>query len=193
MLKTIVILVYLLISLNAGGQTCCTAGAPISTSLEINKSSPKTWNLQLGYEYKSINTLVENDNRLKNDDRSRYGQSTTLKLDYSFSNKIAFSIITPLVHQSRNTFSAQENSLGIGDLSIISQYALVVKKEYVWIIAAGLKIPTGKSNHKDDSLITLSPDMQSGSGSIDILLRSAFVKENLFNFYTVYYTLHLTA
>ncbi len=159
------------------GQTCCSAGAPISSFLEISSSKPQTVALQFTYEYKGINLLVDHQAILKNDPRNRHGQNLGLKLDYTLTERWAFSAVLPLVQQSRSTMAQRQSSIGIGDLSLLTQFNHDLKNQLTLSISSGLKIPTGKVNHKDLSGIFLSPDMQSGTGSFDFLVRSSIAKE----------------
>ncbi len=173
-------------------QTCCTAGAPTSTSLEVNSNANNAFSVQLGYEYKSINLLIDNNQRIENDPRSRAGQNVSLKTDYILNDKWSFSAFIPLVYQTRSTFSESQNSLGLGDLSLVTQYALYSGETNNVSLSFGAKLPTAHTNHRGSSQILLSPDMQSGSGSMDYLFRvayqrSQFLSPNLTGFSSLVY------
>ncbi len=159
-------------------QTCCSAGAPVSTFLEIAEASEKSMSIQLNYEYKSINLLVDNNIRLENDQRTRNGQSLSLKVDYTLNSNWAFSAVLPFVHHSRNTLSENQNSFGIGDLSLLTQYRLFSNAMHNINVSAGIKLPIGMTSHQGSSQIILSPDMQSGSGSFDFLLKTSYSKSD---------------
>ncbi len=148
-------------------QTCCNAGAPVSSFYGVQNGADNSWAINLSYEHKSINLLVDQNERLINDPRTRLGQSLSTKVDYVLNPNWSFSAILPLIYQSRKTISTTENSLGIGDLLLISQYSLTLKKNYALGLSAGLKVPLGQRNHRSEASILLSPDMQSGSGSLD--------------------------
>ena len=167
-------------SLSLSAQTCCTAGAPVSNFYGIQNSVEKTWAFNLAYEFKSINLLIDQNNRLTNDPRSRSGQSLSAKVDYILNSKWSFSAILPVIYQSRTTVSENERSLGIGDLLLVTQYNLLNKNNYLLSFSGSLKVPTGKQDHRSLSSIFLSPDMQSGSGSIDWIARINLSKEHLF-------------
>jgi len=173
MTRSIYIIALLFFALKANAQTCCTAGAPISTNLEISNSDVNTLLVQLSYEYKSINLLIDDNKKLTSDPRSRLGQNVSLKLDYILSKKFAISTILPAVHQSRSTVSQSQSSFGLGDLTLIGQYTIFADPRNAINVGAGIKLPLGKVNHRDDSNIFLSPDMQSGSGSFDFILRTS--------------------
>ena len=149
-------------------QTCCTAGMPVSSILEIPKSE-KAVLFQLRYEYRSINRLVDNDEVLENDPRSRSGQNISLKTDYVFNKSLAVSAVLPFVQQTRNNSSEKQQSFGVGDLTLMTQYSL---KSFS--LGAAIKLPTGNVNQRSSSGLLLSPDMMSGSGTYDFLFRLAY-------------------
>ena len=175
------------------GQTCCTAGAPISTSLDITPSDSTSFGLQVEYVYNSVNSLVVENEILRNDPRKRFGQSVLLKFDYNLNSNFSFSALMPYVFQQRETMSQTETATGIGDFTVLGQYVFRKKKESNIInrgskgfggLSLGLKIPTGANFLKDDRGIILSPDMQSGTGTLDFIGRifyqkSAFLNPNL--------------
>jgi len=102
-------------------QTCCTAGMPVSSVLEIpNAERSLFFNARI--EHRSINRLVDNNQILRNDPRSRSGQNLSLKADYIHNKFLAFSAIVPLIRQSRATQSEQQQSIGLGDLVAMSQF-----------------------------------------------------------------------
>jgi hypothetical protein len=174
-LRITIFLLFLVPQLYA--QTCCTAGAPVSNFYGIQGGEESAWVMNLSYEHKSINLLIDENERLLNDPRTRSGQSISAKVDYILNRKWSFSAALPLIIQSRETISSNENSLGFGDLLLVSQYRLMNKKSYTINISGGLKIPLGQNDHRGEALILLSPDMQSGSGSLDWVARVNFTKE----------------
>lgn len=110
---------------------------------------------------------------MTNDPRSRSGQNIGLKTDYVLSDRIAFSALLPFIYQNRTTLSEEETSLGLGDLTLITQYDILDFSQFQVALSAGVKLPTGQVSHRNVSRIFLSPDMQSGSGTFDYILRSA--------------------
>ena len=176
--RILALLLFLCVGMYSFAQTCCSAGAPVSTFLDIANANEKSLSFQLNYEYKSINLLVDNNTRLENDPRTRSGQSLSFKMDYTLNSKWAFSAILPLVHHSRSTLSEQQKSTGIGDLSLLAQYSIYSSPIHNLNVSGGIKLPTGVTSHKTDSQIFISPDMQSGSGSIDFLLRASYSKSD---------------
>lgn len=175
-LRISIILLFLTPQLSA--QTCCTAGAPVSNFYGIQSGLENTWAINLSYEHKSINLLIDQNEKLVNDPRTRSGQSISAKVDYVLNEKWSFSAALPLIIQSRETISSSENSLGIGDLLLVSQYRIVHKKGFNVNISGGVKVPLGQRGHRSEASILLSPDMQSGSGSLDWVARINLIKEH---------------
>ena len=165
-------------------QTCCSAGAPLTSTFQIAHEDQKSINLHLKYTYRSINRLVENREILINDPRTRFGNNLLLKTDYSINKKIALSLVLPYVFQSRTTTSESQSSAGLGDILLVGQYSQKVKDEYSLSYSIGAKLPTGKVNHFNGRGIFLSPDMQSGSDTFDFLFglnlgKKHFIKKNV--------------
>lgn len=177
--RIILILIFVFYGLtNSFGQTCCTAGAPVGAFLGIQNTTEKSLSFQLAYEYNSINLLIDNNDVIENDPRTRFGQNVSFKVDYALNKKFAFSVITPFVQQSRSTFSDNQSSLGLGDIIFLTQYSLIDDALSNLSVSAGIKLPTGITKHRATSGILLSPDMQSGSGSTDFVARIAYSKNN---------------
>jgi len=164
----------LFLSVIGSAQTCCSAGVPASTFLEIANTEAKSFSIQLNYEYRSINLLVDDNTRLENDPRSRYGQNFGLKLDYTLNSKWAFSVLIPFIHHSRNTSSESQNSFGLGDVGLLTQYKVFSGAIRTFNLIAGIDLPLGITSHKGSSQIFLSPDMQSGSGSFDFIIGASY-------------------
>ncbi len=177
-MKGLLILVLVFLGENISAQTCCTAGAPMSNVISVHDGNAKSLAVTLSYEYKSINLLIDNDRRLQNDPRSRSGNNVSLKVDYVINPRWSISANLPLVYQSRKTVSEEQTSLGIGDLNLLTQYKLYHNENIKLFLAGGLELPTGVTTHKGPSGIFLSPDMQSGSGSIDVVLGTTLFREN---------------
>ncbi|MEM8908221.1 MAG: hypothetical protein AAGD05_10285, partial [Bacteroidota bacterium] len=168
------------ISQSVRAQTCCSAGAPITSAFDIGSSNQRSWAFQLDYEYNSVNLLIENNRKLENDPRRRNGHNVLFKTDFALNKHWAFSAFLPLVIQNRTTLSDRESARGVGDLTLLSQYT-----HYPWTdtelkFSGGFKLPTGAQFIADDRGINLSPDMQSGSGTVDFIGRIAVVRHHAF-------------
>lgn len=160
-------------------QTCCSAGAPLTSSFDVS-SGEKGFIFHLSHEYKSVNLLIDNNQRLTNDPRTRNGQNTLFKIDFNLNENWAFSAFLPFVTQNRQTVSETEGAFGMGDLTLLSQYTLPTGNNTQIKFSTGIKLPTGNKNIIDDKGIVLSPDMQSGTGSYDFIGRIATTRQHLF-------------
>lgn len=181
------------------GQTCCSAGAPISTSLDIISSDSSSFSIQLEYLYNSVNSLVAENQILRNDPRKRSGQTAMIKVDYNLNKHFSFSAFIPYVVQQRKTISDEEQASGIGDLTLLAQYTIrrkpsidkiVRRKQGIGGISIGVKVPTSFNYQADERGTILSPDMQSGTGTFDFIgrafyQRTGFLTPNLTNINSV--------
>lgn len=164
--------------LNGAAQTCCSAGAPITSSFDILNSDTRSFNFRLDYEYKSVNRLVDNNEVLRNDPRNREGSNLLFKTDFILNKHWSFSALLPYVFQRRATISQEENSNGIGDLTLLAQYSRALKANNRLNFTLGIKLPTGQQFNQDDRGIILSPDMQSGSGTTDFIGRAGWLSSH---------------
>jgi len=171
-------LLFTFLSINGSvlAQTCCSAGAPLTSTFQIAQEDKNVLGTQLKYTYRSINRLVDNQEILENDPRTRLGSNLLLKADYTLSEKIAVGLVMPYVFQSRTTFSEEQASSGIGDVLLVSQYQHAIKKETTLNFSLGIKLPTGQVSHRGVRGVILSPDMQSGTGTFDFLIGSNLTK-----------------
>ena len=159
-------------------QTCCSAGAPLNSAFDISGGGQRALILNLEYNYKSINRLVSQNETLQNDPRDRNGSNYILRTDYIASERLAFAVVMPYVLQNRSTTSEDQGSKGIGDIVLLAQYSSKVKEDLQLKFSGGLKLPTGVETHSDSRGITLSPDMQSGSGTFDFISRVSAIKQH---------------
>ena len=159
-------------------QTCCSAGAPITSTFDIRGSLNRAISFGIEYEYNAVNWLVEHDNRLDNDPRRRHGSSVLARVNLSMGNRWAFGAYLPYITQVRSTFSSEQKASGIGDLTLLTQYTRPLRSGSLkW--GVGIKMPTGNHFITDEIGVILSPDMQSGSGTFDFIGRVALTREHL--------------
>lgn len=159
-------------------QTCCSAGAPITSAFDIPGRQNRALSFGLEYEYNAVNWLVEHDNRLENDPRRRHGSSVLARVNLSIGNSWAFGVYLPFVTQVRSSFSSEQKASGIGDLTLLAQHTSPLGSGSLkW--GVGIKMPSGNQFITDEIGVILSPDMQSGSGTFDFIGRVALVRDHL--------------
>ncbi|MCT4589713.1 MAG: transporter [Carboxylicivirga sp.] len=178
---------FLLFALPCTGtaQTCCSGGTPLISNLGIQSPGGKSFNIQLSYDYNFLNKLYDGSTLLNDDNRERLTQTLFLQLMYGINDQWSLNLLSSYVRQERTITSDiginQEASNGIGDLIILAQYAPFKNLKRSLTIAAGPKLPTGKFDAHDQEFgITLSPDLQPGSGSLDAIIGLSYTEGHPF-------------
>jgi len=170
---------FLLLSIMASlpslnyAQTCCSGGVPISGNLGLPHGSNGTWQLSINYDINVLKTLKEGDKVLDDDSRERVTQSILFQAGYSLTSRLSADLFFSYVKQERtirqfnNVDYASTN--GIGDAVVLLKYSITdpVASKIVLTVAAGPKIPTGRSDFLREDGIPLNADLQPGSGSWD--------------------------
>lgn len=160
---------FLLFPILGNTQTCCSAGAPLSSGIGLSTKENKEVFFQIDYNHLNINRLIESNKVLINDPRERTADNILMRADVQLNNKIGVGILAPIVRHRRSTISEEQTSLGLGDIFLVGQTQLFNINESSGSFSLGIKLPSGKVTHTDDRNILISPDMQSGSGTFDLL------------------------
>ena len=153
-------------------QTCCSGGSPITSNLGIQEIDPKSWYIQLSYDYNFLDALYSGSNKLNDQSRERTTQTVMLQAIYALNEKFSINALFTHVKQERSILSGDiENytsATGLGDAVFMLQYSVISTLKRNMVIAAGPKIPIGKFDATDPELgVALSADLQPGSGSWD--------------------------
>lgn len=174
-LKHIVLIIVLwaLCCSKVFAQTCCSGGVPISGKLGLPPGSNGTWQISLSYDLNVLKTLKEGTETLDDDARERITQSIIFQAGYSLTSKWSTDLFFSYVKQERtirqfgNTDYVSTN--GIGDAALLLKYSLSEPgtRNFLVTVAAGPKIPTGRSDLTREDGIPLNADLQPGSGSWD--------------------------
>jgi len=169
-------------------QTCCSGGVPLGGSLGLGAAESKSLQLLVTYDYNTMNKLVSFSEKLDDNTRSRTTQSSIMELNYGLNKRFSVTGVVPFIRQTR-TIQGFENNVdfiavqGLGDVVILAKYRLIDSEnssDIEWVIGAGPKISTGKTNFTNNQGLVLPADMQSGSGSLDGIFWSYFLKSRLF-------------
>jgi len=174
-------ILFIITLVSAEAQTCCSAGAPVASNFGLKTSTKYKHSLSLAYRHIGINRLVDNNETLVNDPRTRENNILSLGANYTFSEKFALGVLLPLVAQNRTTISESQSAFGIGDLSLVAQLKIWSKNDWLLQYTPALKMPTGTESIRSERNIFLSPDMQSGTGSWDVINQLILVKNRIFN------------
>jgi len=183
-----VILVLVLPGISTA-QTCCSGGVPLGGSLGLGAADGKSLQVLVTYDYNAINDLVSFSDQLDDDTRSRTTQSSIIELNYGFNRRFSLTAVVPFIRQTRTIqgYNGIENhtaTMGLGDAVFLVKYRLLDPGKTLktdWVIGAGPKIPTAKTNFTNNQGLVLPADMQPGSGSIDGIFWSYFLRSRILN------------
>lgn len=170
-------------------QTCCSGGVPLGGSLGLGAAEGKSLQVLVTYDYNAINDLVSFSDQLDDDTRSRTTHSSIIELNYGINQRFSFTTVVPFIRQTRTIqgYNGIENytaTQGLGDVVFLAKYRLInpgILSEVDWVVGAGPKVPTAKTNFTNNQGLVLPADMQPGSGSIDGIFWSYFLKSRLLN------------
>lgn len=162
------------------GQTCCSGGVPLSSNLGLPPAEAKTLQLSMSYDLNVLETLKTGTTVLDDDSRTRKTISYLAEIGYSFNRRFSVDVLFSFVRQERiiNQFGREDFDFteGIGDLVVLAKYTLLstTDQNTNLTIAAGAKLPTGRSDMRDTRGLTLNADLQPGSGAWDGILWGQF-------------------
>lgn len=149
----------------------------------LGAADKQSLQLLFTYDYNAINNLVSFSERLEDDTRSRTTQSSIIELNYGLNQRWSFTGVVPFIRQTRSiqAFSGEDFTAaqGLGDLVFLIKYRIFPFEKYPnfdWIIGAGPKFPTGRTDYKNNKGLTMAADMQPGSGSFDGIFWNYFLK-----------------
>jgi len=183
MLRILILIPIFFLSRIADGQTCCSGGVPLSGNIGFIGEEKGLFQFELSYDYNYLNTLYYENNKLNDDSRKRTTHSVLFKTGYNILNSLSADILFSYVQQEReiNQFNSinYTRTRGIGDAIVLLKYRVDGISNYNQILLLGLgsKIPLGKSNLKTDQGISLSSDLQPGSGSYDFIYWGHFQRQ----------------
>lgn len=175
------------IFLNA--QTCCSGGVPLGGSLGLGAAEGKSLQVLVTYDYNAINDLVSFSEKLDDNTRSRTTQSSIIELNYGLTQRFSLTGVVPFIKQTR-TIQAYKGiedytaTQGLGDVVFLIKYRLLNTKKHTrvdWVIGGGPKLPTAKTEFTNNQGLVLPADMQPGSGSLDGIFWSYFLKSRFLN------------
>ena len=187
---SILITVLILVSpIVLKAQTCCSGGVPLGGSLGLGAAENKSLQFLVTYDYNALNTLMDISERLDDQTRSRTTQSTILEMNYGLYNRFSITGVLPFVRQARTIQGFEDREeftavQGIGDVVLLAKFRMLkpdINSTIDWIVGAGPKIPTARTDFTNNQGLTLAADMQPGSGSLDGILWTNFMKSRLFN------------
>ncbi len=167
-------------------QACCSGGVPVGGTLGLGTADPKAVQFLLTYDHNVIRDLMDQETLLSDDTRSRLTRSFLMEVNYGIHERFAFTMVLPFVRQERsireyNNQIGFTRAQGLGDMVFLLKYRILNPQHNPnseWLVGAGPKIPTGRTDFKNNQGLTMVADMQPGSGSIDGMFWSFYQKSN---------------
>lgn len=156
-------------------QACCSAGAPLLSSLESPATDAGKLQVSLTYEYNLLNDVVSGSSLLNDDSRKRLTHSLLLETSYGFSSSLSASVLLTAVQHERRIqpISGVAGSFvrtrGVGDAILLVKYRLIranIVTQLDASVGGGIKLPLGRSGIVHDGIL-LPADMQPGTGAWD--------------------------
>ena len=174
-LQAFFIIFFVISTITAIGQTCCSGGIPLSNNLGLAMLEKGTLQIGLNYDYNNLNTLNSGSTILDDNSRLRITHTGLLSVGYSITNNLAVESLFTYVNQRRKISQfGNENldqSSGIGDAILLLKYKLnnILGKSSTISFGVGTKLPIGSSTEKNNQGITLNADLQPGSNALDLI------------------------
>ncbi len=186
--KALLIGLFMLVSpVYLFSQACCSGGVPLGGSLGLGTAENKSLQFLLTYDYNLLNDLMDGSEFLIDDTRSRTTHSAMAEINYGLSSRFSLTAVVPFIRQERsirsfggtNDFTATQ---GMGDAVLLVKYRILnpaKRPNSEWVVGAGPKFSTGRTDYVNNDGFTLAADMQPGSGSLDGIFWSYFQKRQV--------------
>lgn len=168
------------------GQACCSGGVPIASNIGLTTGQPKSLQLLLTYDYNNLLDLMSGSELLGDRTRERATHSLLFETGYSFNKRFSISTLISFVRQERrvtNLSTLQKDLVateGLGDVVLLLKYAPFSHQKMQWTLGAGPKLPTGRTDFRDENNLILPADLQPGTGAWDGIFWSAFNRYHIF-------------
>lgn len=172
----------------AWSQACCSGGVPLGGSLGLGSADFKSMQFLVTYDANILKDLVAFDQELDDDTRARQTNSLLMEVNYGISERFSVAAVVPYITQIRtiNGFEGVQEvtrTQGLGDLVFLLKYRVTPSTNdfnHTWVVGAGPKLPTGRTDFTNNNGLILPADMQPGSGSLDGFFWSYYQKNALF-------------
>ncbi len=165
-------------------QSCCSGGVPVSGNLGLPTAEKGSSQVSLSYDWNVLKTLKEGVEKLEDQSRNRTTHSALLEIGHTWTNRFSTDFFFSFLQQVRTIRqNGQQTDLdqtsGIGDAVALFKYQVLKTKNGGSNLQLGLgpKIPLGAFGNKDDRGITLSADLQPGSGAWDLIFWGQFTHQ----------------
>ena len=170
--------VFLAFQFIGSAQTCCSGGIPIAANLGFQSKGANTLQMSLGFEQNRLESLYNEREKLDDSNRLRITNTGLARFAYGINERLDIETLIPYVSQLRRIkqnngeFNSERGS-GIGDITLLAQYAIIQKQFYMLSIGSGLKLPNGANDLRNNAGFLLINDLQLGSNTFDYIARVA--------------------
>ena len=176
------VLMIILYGLFAGksiAQTCCSGGVPMAGNVgSMLPAENGTIQLSLVFDGNFLRTLKEGNVKIEDRSRLRTTYSGLFNAYYSITDRLSAEGLFSYVRQERDIRQGEFNdftsTMGPGDIVLLLNYTYLSTNRMTLRAGAGPKFPTGPSDLKNGSGITLNADLQPGSGAFDLFFNHMF-------------------
>ncbi len=154
-------------------QTCCSAGTPILSAINVSAINLNQWQFSLTIEHNSIKDVLPQSLTPREE---RFTNSVILDISYGINDRFSTTLIMPYVQLSQTPLFGSEGETKtsrVGDVLALIKYNILtsnIADQRQMAIGYGLKFPSGKSNVRGRIGAILPPQLQPGTGSWDHVL-----------------------
>ncbi len=190
---TILIVIFLQLPFYAASQTCCSAGTPILSAIDVSVTNADQWQFSLTVEHNSIKDVLPKTIDAREE---RFSNTALFDVSYGISDRFSATLIIPFVQQNQTFLFGNSDNIrtnGLGDLLALIKYNIIISDladQNQLAIGYGLKFPSGKSDLRDKNNFVLVPQLQPGTGSWDHILGSYFAKSFRPNPFSIFINLN---
>ena len=163
-------------------QTCCSGGVPLSNNIGLPILDKGTFQFGVTYDYNRLNTLKEETRKLASNLRLRETHSVLLNMGYTITNNLSVEALFTWVNQKRviQSNNTKSEASGFGDAIVLSRYRIFSNESTEVLLGAGIKLPTGATDKKNELGVQLNADLQPGSNTYDGVYMVSFSKRLAF-------------
>jgi hypothetical protein len=172
-LKFTVLIIIFFLPLSIFSQTCCSAGTPILSAINISTTNGGQWQFSLTAEHNSIQDVLPGTISPREE---RFTNSLLFDVSYGISERFSITFIVPYVQLSQTPLFGSQGQIltnGIGDILSMIKYNIIpvnFVNQNQLAVGYGLKLPSGRSDLRGGLGAILVPQLQPGTGSWDHIL-----------------------
>lgn len=164
-------------SIPVRAQTCCTGAAALAGNTVLTNPGEGQLFFSLLYDFNNLDYLILENEVVSGNNLERKTSTFLVQGSYGFSKSFGLSVSIPVVYLSQTASGSQDriDNTGLSDIIISPQITPVNSQLSQLQFGIGLKLPTGSTSRTiEDSDIIMTPSLQAGTGSVDIILHTLY-------------------